>query len=72
MTCCLPGAGVRDVVERYGRIVKRTEKEAVVVVHVGVNDVGSVKSEESANEVQGTVEGGEREWEEVYCVRGAS
>ena len=30
MTCCLPGAGVRDVVERYGRIVKGTGKEAVV------------------------------------------
>ena len=34
---------MKEVVERY---VKGTEKEAVVVVHVGVNDVGRVKSEE--------------------------
>ena len=37
---------MRDVVERYRRIVKGTGKEAVVVVHVGVNDVGRMKSEE--------------------------
>ena len=37
---------VKDVVERYGGIVKGTEKEAVVVVHVELNDVGRVKSEE--------------------------
>ena len=46
MMCCLPGAGVRDVVERYGKIVMGTGKEAVVVVHVRVNDIGRVKSEE--------------------------
>ena len=46
MTCCLPGAGVKDVMERYGRIVKGTGKEAIVVVHVGVNDIGRVRSEE--------------------------
>ena len=37
---------MKEVVERYGGIVKGTEKEAVVVVHVGVNDGGRVKSEE--------------------------
>ena len=46
MTCCLPGAGVQDVVERFRRVVKGTGKEALVVVHVGVNDVGRVGSEE--------------------------
>ena len=46
MTCCLAGAGVKDVVERYRSIVKGTGKEAVVVVHVGVNDVGRVRSED--------------------------
>ena len=46
MTCCLPGAGVLDVVERYRRIVEGTGKEALVVVHVRVNDVGRVRSEE--------------------------
>ena len=46
MTCCLPGTGVKDVVKRYRRIVKGTGKEAVVVVHVGVNDVGRVRSED--------------------------
>ena len=35
-----------DVVERYGRIVKGTGMEAVVVVYFGVNDVGRVRSEE--------------------------
>ena len=46
MTCCLPGAGVKDVVERYRGIVKGTGEEALVVVHVGVNDVRRVRSEE--------------------------
>ena len=45
MTCCLPGAGVQDVVERYKKVVKGTGKEALVVLHVGVNDVGRVRSE---------------------------
>ena len=46
MTCCLPGAGVLDVIERYRRVVEGTRKEALVVVHVGVNDVGRMRSEE--------------------------
>ena len=46
MTCCLSGAGVQDVVERYKRVVEGTGKEALVVVHVGVKDVGSLRSEE--------------------------
>ena len=46
MTCCLPGAGVQDVVERFGKVVEGTGKDAVVVVHVGVNDVSRVGSEE--------------------------
>ena len=46
MTCCLPGAGVKDVVERFRGIVKGTGEEAVVVVHVGVNDVRKVRPEE--------------------------
>ena len=46
MTCCLPGAGVKDVAERYRRVVEGTGKEAVVVVHVGVNDIGRVGSVE--------------------------
>jgi len=46
MTCCLPGAGVHDVVQRYKQVVKGTGKEALVMVHVGVNDVGRVGSEE--------------------------
>ena len=46
MTCCLPGAGVQDVVERYKKVVNGTGKEALVVVHVGVNNVGRVRSEE--------------------------
>ena len=46
MTCCLPGAGVQNVVERYKRVVVGTGKEALVVVHAGVNDVGRVRSEE--------------------------
>ena len=46
MTCCLPGAGVQDVVKRVRGVVKGTGKEALVVVHVGVNDIGRVGSEE--------------------------
>ena len=46
MTCCLPGTGVQDVVERYKRVVEGTGKEALLVVHVGVNDVGRVRTEE--------------------------
>ena len=46
MTYCLPGAGVQDMVERYKRVVEGTGKDALVVVHVGVNDVGRVSSEE--------------------------
>ena len=46
MTCCLPGAGVKDVTQRFRRIVKGTGEEALVVVHVGVNDVRKVRSEE--------------------------
>ena len=46
MTCCLPGIGVQDVVERYKRVVEGTRKKALVVVHVGVNDVGRVRSED--------------------------
>ena len=49
MTCCLPGAGVKDVVERFSGVVKGTGKEALVMVHVGVNDVGRVGSEELLN-----------------------
>ena len=45
-TCCLPGAGVKDVVSRFKQMVKGTSEEAVVVVHVGVNDVGKMGSEE--------------------------
>ena len=45
MTCCLPEAGVQDVVERYKKVVEGTGKEALVVVHVSVNDVGRVRSE---------------------------
>ena len=46
MSCCLPGAGVKDVADRFSRIVKGTGEEALVVVHVGVNDVRKVRSEE--------------------------
>ena len=46
MTYCLLGAGVQDVVERYGRVVEGTGKEALMVVYVGVNNVGRVRSEE--------------------------
>ena len=46
MTCYLPGAGVQDMVERYKRVVEGTGKEALVMVHVGGNDVGRVRSEE--------------------------
>ena len=45
MTCCLPGVGVQDVVERYKWVVERTGK-ALVVIDVGVNDVDRVRSEE--------------------------
>ena len=38
--------GVQDVVERYTRVVESTGKEALVVAHVGMNDVGRVRSEE--------------------------
>ena len=34
------------MVERYKRIVEGTRKEALVMAHVGVNDVGRVRSEE--------------------------
>ena len=44
MTCCLPGARVQDVVERYKKVVEGTGKEALF--HVGVNNVGRVMSEE--------------------------
>ena len=46
MKCCLPGTGVQDVVERHRRVVEGTRKEALVVVHVGVNDVDRMRSEE--------------------------
>ena len=45
MTFCLPEAGVQDVVERYKRVVEEARKDTLVVVHVGVNDVGRVRSE---------------------------
>ena len=34
------------MVERYKKVVEGTGKEALLVVHVGVNDVGRVRSEE--------------------------
>ena len=46
MTCCLPGTGVQDMIERYKRVVERTGKKALVVVHMGMNDVGRIRSEE--------------------------
>ena len=46
MTCCLPGAGVQDVVKRYRRVVDGTGKEVLVVVHMEVNDVGRMRSKE--------------------------
>ena len=46
MRVCLPGAGVKDISDRYDRIVRGSSKEAIVVVHVGVNDIGKVRSVE--------------------------
>ena len=42
MRVCLPGAGVSDVCERYDRLVSGCERDAVVITHVGVNDVKKV------------------------------
>ena len=46
MRVCLPGAGVNDMIERYENLVKGTERDAVVVMHVGINDIKKVRSEE--------------------------
>ena len=46
MRVCFPGAGVRDVTERYDRVVAGSARESVVVLHVGSNDVERVRSEE--------------------------
>ena len=61
MTCYLPGAGVQDVVERYRRVVEGTGKEALVVVHVGMNDVGRVWSEKLVDRYRAS-EGDKGEW----------
>jgi len=37
---CLPGAGVLDVSERVGSILKREGNQTDVIVHIGENDVG--------------------------------
>ena len=57
---CLPGAGVQDVLERYRRLVAGTGKEALVVVHVGVNDVSKVRSEELVDRYREIKESGRR------------
>ncbi|KAG0720097.1 hypothetical protein GWK47_031334 [Chionoecetes opilio] len=43
---CYPGASVQDVTDRLDRLMVGTGKDAVVVVHVGGNDVGKARSEE--------------------------
>lgn len=42
---CLPGAKVNDIVERFDRLVKGCERNAVIVTHVGVNDIQDKRSE---------------------------
>lgn len=39
---CLPGAGVRDLSDRYEELVSGCARDAVVITHVGVNDVKKV------------------------------
>jgi len=36
--CCLPGAKIRDVTERLTRLVKPTDRNPFLLVHVGTND----------------------------------
>ena len=43
---CFPGARVQDVADRLDRLMVGTGKDAVVVLHVGGNDVGRTRSEE--------------------------
>jgi len=40
MVVCLPGAGVLDVSERVGSILKGAGNQTDVIVHIGANDVG--------------------------------
>lgn len=37
---CLPWAGVHDATDRRERITSGSSKDSVVVVHVGINDIG--------------------------------
>ena len=43
---CFPGARVHDVSDRLDRLLVGTGRDAVVVVHVGGNDIGRTRSEE--------------------------
>ena len=38
--CCLPGAQVGDILERVDKLLAREERDVVVMVHVGTNDIG--------------------------------
>lgn len=46
MNVCMPGAGVKAVSEEVQRRVHGMEREGVVVLHVGGNDVGARRSQE--------------------------
>ncbi|KAG0699146.1 hypothetical protein GWK47_025887 [Chionoecetes opilio] len=53
---CYPGASVQDVTDRLDKLMVGTGKEAVVVVHVGGNDVGKARSEELVTKYKALLE----------------
>ncbi|KAG0729702.1 hypothetical protein GWK47_029815 [Chionoecetes opilio] len=53
---CYPRASVQDVTDRLDKVMVGTGKEAVVVVHVGGNDVGKARSEELVTKYKALLE----------------
>ena len=53
---CMPGAGVKEVREEVQRRVQGMERECVVVLHVGGNDVSAGRSEELVDRYEGMID----------------
>ena len=45
IVCCLPGARVKDISERFQDILKGEGEQPEVVVHIGTNNIGRKRDE---------------------------
>eukprot|EP00061_Rhincodon_typus_P017046 g45571.t1 len=45
MVCCLPGARIKDILERVQNILKEERNQQEVVAHIETNDTGREKDE---------------------------